>query len=389
VEARHRVLMVVGSIRATGGMEVQLATLAEGLTRAGHTVTLVSLISARGDEGGPSLDDAVGVIDFGAASRRARLAAVVRLAGLARSHDVVHCTGWDASLWGRLAAILARRPVIVAEHAGDRSFQRSHQGKGRAAWIAAHNRLLDPLTHATVVCATVQRPMLQAEGVAPRKIVTIPNGVPVADMRRRAVTGITRGDLGIPPDAKVLVHVATFRAMKRQALTLQTTRRLREVAGDVRVVFAGDGPELAAVQALADGAPWALFLGRQDNVAAVLALGDLAVLPSSAEAMPMVVIEAIAMGLPVVASAVGEVPRVLDETGAGVVFQPSDPDEFYLECLRVLADPEHRRKLVDGANTSVPDVDASTMVHRYEGLLDSAVAGGVPAAGALAAAARP
>ena len=371
---RLKVLLVVSSIDTLGGMEVQLAHLASGLADLGHRVRVASLRSrpetpASGQR--LEVDPRVEVVHLGARGRKAGLASLRRLAGMARASDLVQCTGWDASLWGRLAAVLVRRPVVVAEHTPGREHQVSSTGAPRKKWIEWHNRLLDPFTDLTVVCAEWQRPMLRGEGVAADKILHIPNGVPVDDLRRRAAGGVSREQLGIPSDAKVLVHVARFAPQKRQELSLRTVARLRETLGDVRIVFAGAGGEADAVRsaAAAMSADWAIFLGRHDNVPSVFALADLAVLPSTGEALPMAVLEAIAVGVPMVATDVGDVGGVLRATGAGVVVPPSDDDAFYEACHRVLADPTLHSQLATSAERARGSIDAQTMVRRYDELL--------------------
>jgi len=375
-DSPRRLLLVISNLNTLGGMEVQLGHLANGLARAGHQVTLASIRSRDGisaEEHGPQIEPAVELVHLAAESREAQVSGLRRLRRLARAAEIVHCTGWDASLWGRLAGIAARRPVVVAEHTPGREHQVSPSGAPRGRYIAAHNRLLDPFTASTVVCAEWQRNILLGEGVKASKITLIPNGVPVDDLRRRAVTGLTRGDLGIPADAKVITHVARFRPQKRQLLTLQTTARLREALGDVRVVFAGEGPDLEAVRAAARdlGADWATFLGRSDNVAAVFSLGDVTVLPSTGEAMPMSIVEAIAVGVPIVAADVGDVGRILEHTGGGVHFPAADSEAFYTACLEVLSDVRVHGRLADAAEASKEEVDSGTMVRRYERLFAS------------------
>ena len=366
-------LLVVHDITMRAGMEVQLAHLAGGLAVAGHRVRLVS-ITSRDDadrrEDGPPVDPRVEVIHLEASTRAAKLAAGRRLARLARGSDLVHCTGWDASLWGRLAGILARRSVIVAEHTPGREHQVSSGGAPRQRMIAAHNRLLDPFTAMTVICAEWQRALMRSEGVAERKLLCIPNGVPVDELRARARAGPTRAELGIPEDARVVAHVARFAPQKRQLLALETVARLRESLGDVRIVFAGLGPELEKVRAAAAerGADWAMFLGRHPNPVSLFALADLAVLPSSGEALPMVVLEAIAVGTPMVASDVGDVGEVLRRTGAGIAVPADEPEALYRACADVLGDRSLRARLSVSARAARDQVDATTMVSRYERL---------------------
>jgi glycosyltransferase involved in cell wall biosynthesis len=374
-----RVLLVVNRLFRAGA-ETQLRNLAVGLRARGYVVTLLAVeeIVAYRDE----LDAAgVELRELGARGKRRKLRALPALVRAARRADIVQCTGWDASLWGRLAAVLARRPAVVAEHAGDRGLQVSRRGVSRGRLIALHNRLLDRATVATVIVSTAQRPVLEAEGVRPASIVLIPNGVPVEELRRQAATTRVREALGVPAGATLVVQIARFAAGKRQATALRAVARLRERFGDVRLAFAGDGETEEAVRREAGelDAGWAYFLGSRDDVPALLGAADLAVLPSSAEGLPMSLIEAMAVGTPVVASDVGDVGWLLETTGGGISVPAGDEEAFVAACERVLADAALRGRLRAAGRAAAEDLDAAEMVRRYADLFESALAGPAPA----------
>ena len=358
--------------------------MAMGFARMGDEATIACVRQATADLR-PLRAAGVRVLALGADRRLARLLSVVRIARLARQADVVHCTMWDSSLWGRLAAILSRRPVIVSEHTPGREVEVSRTGAARGQWIAWHNRLLDPFTFATVACARWQVPLLMSEGVDPGKLIHIPNGAPVGEMRARAGRGVTREELGIPAGARVVVQVARFQPQKNQRATLDAVARLRDQLGDVRAVFVGDGPERPALEAHAAalGADWALFLGPRSDVPALFALADLAVLPSFAEAMPMTIIEAMAVGTPQVATDVGDNRLVLEETGAGLCVPADDPDAFTGACRDVLADDELRARLAERARAGCERFDVTVMTKRYAALFDAALEGRAPASALL------
>jgi glycosyltransferase involved in cell wall biosynthesis len=371
---RHRLLLVVDTL-FWAGAETQLRHLAIGLQRLGFAVTLLAIADATSYVA--DLEAAgVQLQVLGVRSRRGKLRALPEMTRLARQADLVHCTGWDASLWGRLAAIAARRPAVVTEHAGDRSLQVSRRGMPRARLIALHNRVLDRATDATVVVSTAQRPVLEAEGVRPTSIVLIPNGVPLGELRRRAGAGDVRRSLGIPAGAAMVLQVARFAAGKHQATTLRTVARLRERLGDVRLVFAGDGDTEAAVrhEAAALGADWAIFLGSRDDVPALLGAADLAVLPSSAEGLPMSLIEAMALGTPVVATDVGDVRWLIETTGGGICVPEGDEGAFLAACGRVLRDAGLRERFRRAGRLAAADFDAAEMVRRYGDLFEAALA---------------
>lgn len=371
---RQRLLMVI-DLLFWAGAETQLRHLAIGLRRLGNEVTLLAVDDATSFVA--DLDEAgVDLRVLGADSRVGKVRALREMARLARQADLVHCTGWDASLWGRLAAIMARRPVVVTEHTAGRQFQVSKSGASRELVIALHNRLLDRATYSTVVVAESQVGLLESEGVRPHSIVRIPNAVPLGELHRRAEDGVDRESLGVPADAKLIVHAARFTPPKGQPITLRAVAQLRERFGDVRVLFAGDGPEEERVRALAAelGAEWATFLGSRDDVPALLRAADLAVLPSSAEALPMSLLEAIALGTPVVATRVGDVAWLLGETGGGLGVDKGDEDAFTEACGRLLNDDDLHRRLSEAGVAGAAEFDVPRMAERYAQVFEAAVA---------------
>lgn len=372
-------LLLVIDLLFWAGAETQLRHLAIGLAGLGHDVTLLAI-----DDATSYVDDldAAGVRlrVLGLGSRAGKLRALPKLVAEARKADLVHCTGWDASLWGRLAAIGARRPVLVTEHTAGRDFQVSRSGASRARLIALHNRLLDRFTYATVAVAESQVGLLESEGVRPQSIVRIPNAVPLAELRERADGGVDRGALGVPAEAKLIVQAARFTAPKGQPSTLRAVAALRERFGDVRVLFAGAGPEEKSVKALAAemGADWATFLGSRDDVPALLRAADVAVLPSAAEALPMSLLESMALGTPVVASDVGDVPWLLDAVGGGICVPAGEEDAFAKACGRLLEDAELRRRLGEAGAAGVAEFDVPRMAERYAEVFAAALAGEPP-----------
>jgi glycosyltransferase involved in cell wall biosynthesis len=321
-ERPRRVLFVINGLGAGGG-ESHMVYLAAGLADLGYEVTVVGLRLVRRDIT-PLHDAGVRILILHAEGPAAKLRKLPLLIRLARRADVVCASLFDATLYGRLAAIAARRPVVIIEHAGGRELAASRKGKPRGKWVALHNRLLDPFTHAVVAVARWQLPILSREGVDDRKVRVIHNGVAAEELRRQAEAGVTRSDLGIPDTAKVVIHVARFIPQKNQPATLEVVRRLRADLGDVHVIFAGEGDLLPEVQARAEAmgaGEWAHFLGRRQDVPRLLRLADVSVLPSFAEAMPVAILEALAVGVPVVATDIADLRQVLELAGAGSWFR--------------------------------------------------------------------
>lgn len=370
--SRLKVLLVINHLNSVGGAEIQTGYLAIGLARLGHEVTICSLETATVDFE-KFAAAGVRIVSFDIATRIGRIFAIPRLARLCRAVDAVQCTMWDASLWGRLAAILARRPVVVADHATDRSVQVATSGASRARWIALHNRLLDRFTFATVACAAAQRPVLMSEGVDPAKIVHIANGVPIETMEREATEGPGRAGLGLPEDAPLAVQVAVFRPEKNQRGALAAFASVRKSVPGAQLVFVGNGETLPEVEHEAErigAGEWAHFLGYRADVAAMISLADVILLPSLADTMPLTVLETMAMGVPTVASDVGDVGETLGD--AGICVPPGDSAAFAAACVRLFSNPGLRSEMAVSARRRATAFDLSTMAGSYAELLDAA-----------------
>lgn len=365
-------LLVINHLYPSGGAEIQLVHLAKGLAELGHRVTICCVDDWSVDR--DELEAAgIALVALGARGRLARIAAIPRLARLARRADVVQCTMWDASLWGRIAAILARRPVIVADHATDRTIQVAAGGAPRARWIGLHNRLLDRFTFATVACADSQRAVLEGEGVAAGKIVRIPNGIPLATLQQGARKSPGRAAVGLPEDGFVAMQVAVFREEKNQPAALEAVARARQGAAAIELVFVGDGftrpgVEDRARELGAEG--WAHFLGERDDVPALLALADVMLLPSLADAMPMTALEAMAIGVPVIASDVGDVAGMLGE--AGICVPAGDVEALASALTRLRCDDGLRERLGRAGPERAREFDATEMTRRYAELFAAA-----------------
>ena len=369
-----RILLVTNRF-GWGGAEKQLEHLAIGLARAGHEVTLLSI-------GGKHIDisaleaEPIEIVVLDARTRQAKLRGVPRMVRYARAAEVVHCTGWDATLWGRIAAFIARRPVVITEHTPGRVPQvAGTEGRAGARTIANHNRILDHVTYATIAVGAWQRELLESEGVRAEAIVHIPNGVPVEQLRRAAEDGPDQAELGIPDGALVVVLVARFAPQKGQATMLRVANDLRGRLGDIRLLYVGGGPHEQAVKEEAErlGADWAMFLGFRDDVPGLIKIADLSVLPSEGEGLPMSLIESMALGTAIVATDVGDVGWFLDTTGAGISVPANDEPAFAAATAEVLGDATLRARLDAAALSSAARFDSPAMVRRYEQVLEAAI----------------
>lgn len=355
-----RVCLMIGQL-GLGGAEKQLVLLARELSARGVTTDLLVMFE-KGPREAELLGSGVTVVELGFRGRRpflpclhANLRAFARLvAHLRRTRpQVLTAFLFHAYLAAAPAARLARVPVTVA---GRRSL--GHFKRGRRAALLAE-RLATRWTDAVVPNAeAVAEDVRRGEGVPEHKITVIPNGLPPDAFTPAAPAPV---ETALP----VLLCVANLSPHKGHRHLLDACARLRGGPAECTLLLVGDGPERAALegQAAALGID-ARFLGRRPDTAPFLARADAVVLPSLEEGLPNAVMEAMAAGRPVVATAVGGTPELLD--GRGLLVAPGSPDALADALRRVLTDtPLADRLGHDARDWAQAHLDSAAMTDRY------------------------
>jgi N-acetyl-alpha-D-glucosaminyl L-malate synthase BshA len=190
-----------------------------------------------------------------------------------------------------------------------------------------------------------------------------------------------------PPDRydSLLLHVSNFRPVKRLDAVVDVFRRVR-AERRAKIVLVGDGPERGRVEAMAREAGLAdhlEILGEMDDVRPLLSVADVFLLPSAQESFGLAALEAMACGLPVVASQVGGLPEVITDGLTGYLRQPDDHAGMAAAVLDLLDDPSLRERIARLARASVVDrFDEDRVVPMYEALYERLLT--VPAAGSRA-----
>jgi len=307
-----RVLLVTKGLDI-GGIERVVVDLAVGLRRVGTAVE-VAIVNERRDGLLGSLRSA-GVVVHGlggtdhigvpAARRLARLVAQPTI-------DVVHVHGPLPAIVARLAP--GHRPLITSSH----TLWTALRAPVRLAWRSTAARDAASVAVSAAVAASLP------PSIAARTRV-IPHGVDPAEIRAALASVAKRG---AHAEVVTAVAVASHRDVKNYPNLLRAVRVARDAGAPVRLVAVGEGPDLerhrnlAAQLGLADAV---VFVAPTPDALGAIAAADLLVVASDFEGQPLVVSEALALGRPVVATAVGRVPELVTPN-VGRVVPPGDAE---------------------------------------------------------------
>jgi glycosyltransferase involved in cell wall biosynthesis len=278
---------------------------------------------------------------------------IARLARALRDERaaLLHCHDIYAILVGVPAARLAGVPVLAARRDLGHHLTRVQRPMLRLALRGATR----VLANAATVASQVER----EDGIPASRIAIVPNGLdlPRFDVARRAL------EAPAPPlgegDGPVILTVGrmTYPAKGHDDLVAAIPEVLRHVPA-ARFVVAGDGPREPEIRALAErlGVSAALtFLGRRGDVPALLARADLVCHPARMEGLPNAVMEAMAAARPLVATAVGGTPELVQDGVHGRLVPPEDPPALAAALVAALRDPAHARELARAARRRIEE----------------------------------
>lgn len=372
---RIRILHVITRLVLGGAQENTLLTVRH-LDRQRYDVTLASGPTA-GPEG--SLEDGIPPdIAFERIPTLVRdphpirdVSALAHLYRLMRRHryHVVHTHTTKAGLLGRIAARLAGIPIVVHTPHGH-AFHDYLSPRGSAALMIVE-RWLTRWTDRIICLTEAERQDHLRFGIGdPEKFVVIHSGVDLDRFRTaEAEPEAKREALGLPVHGPLVGCVARLVPVKGVQYLLEAAPLVRSAVPRVTIAFVGDGPLRADLEhrATALGLDGAVkFLGLRRDVADIMPLCDVVVLPSLNEGMGRVAVEAQAAGRPVVGSRISGLQDVVKDGETGLLVPPANPQALATAIIRCLTDPALASAMRSQARRSVEPYGVSIMVSRIE-----------------------
>jgi glycosyltransferase involved in cell wall biosynthesis len=345
-----------------GGAERALVQIVTRLDRS-RWEPFVFCLSGEGELAAVLRDAGIAVVCFGA-NKRHRLRVVWRLSRrLATLRPTILQTFlYHANIAGRLAGRAARVPLIVS------GIRVAEKRSGFRLWL---DRATDWMVTRHVCVSQDVAAFSAARGGLPvSKISVIPNGVDAARLAEAPPADLAQ--FGIPPGSRTLLFVGRLDPQKGPFVLLAAVKDALGRHADLHVLLAGDGPlgeKLRAWVAKENLPSRVHFAGRRNDVPSLLRAADLFVLPSLWEGLPNVVLEAMAVGVPVVASRVEGVSDLLVDGRTGLIVPPNSAAPLANAIEQILADPVQARKMSRSAQHFVQESFAwQHVIDQYEQL---------------------
>ncbi len=272
-----------------------------------------------------------------------------------------------------LASYLARIPVTITTEHSPSYFPR------KKFYSRKVKRFCQKFIDLTIALSrSGQQFLIQQYGIDPGKVRIVPNGVELPESLSEGEKRIIRNKLGVRGDALLITTISEVTERKGISLLLQAAQELIEKETSLHFLIIGEGPLKGELQD--HYRPYVLsnhisFLGHQEDVMPFLSISDLFVLPSLGEEMPLSVMEAMAAGVPVIATAVGGIPEIIEHAENGWLVQPGDAHELTRALTRLIEEKERACALAEKAFRMVQTrYSLSGMVSRTEEIYRSLLA---------------
>ena len=284
---------------------------------------------------------------------------------------------FDLSVIPALRKIVNQRApdIILTQHVKSHFVVRLSKLWREYSWIAFHhgytktlpreriyNRMdrlsLPKADRVITVCEAFARELTSVAGVPRERIHVQHNSIRPEQVGTSEEAEMVRKELGIAKDETMVLSVGRLSREKAHIDLLSAFNRLREnsPAAKSTVVIVGEGPERAGLAAAAASfglSESVIFAGQVSNVQPYYAAADVVVLPSHSEGSPYVLLEAMAAKVPIVATAVGGVPEMVENEESALLVPARDPRAMAAAIARVLTDRELARKLTANGSTLV------------------------------------
>lgn len=298
---------------------------------------------------------------------------VFQLARLMREEavQVMHSQGGGRSnFFALLSATLAKVPIKIVSVATLVERWADVSASRRAGYIAVDRVLERFVDQFVCVSEEVRQAIINTHKVMPSKAVTIHNGIATESLRCQKSHEEIYEKLNIPRNKTIISLIGRLVWVKGVNFLLQAAANLSKKYTDIHFLIVGDGPLKNTLEQQANNLginDKCSFIGFQEDIPAILKITDILVLSSHIEGLPMVILEAMASGIPVVASAVGGIPEVVEDGKTGFLVQPGNPYSLSEKLAELIIDKNLRERMGESGKLKVEkSFSESVMIQETE-----------------------
>ena len=284
---------------------------------------------------------------------------------LVRSMNIslIHTHGYGSDNFGRIAGAFLRVPTIVHAHDENKNYP----------W---HQKLADLLLSrftkkAIAVSESVKESCIKVRRIPENKLFMMHNGISIGDFipLKTELLQKEKKRFNIEPASKVVGTIARLREEKGVKYLIESAAKILKVFPRTVFFIAGDGPLRENLENLSKNLgiyDKIIFAGFCDNVPAVLSIIDIFVAPSVTEGFGLGIVEAMAMGKPVIATRVGGIREILKDDETGLFIPPKNPDAISEKVIYLLKDDKETKRLGEKAIEESKKYDINTYVEELE-----------------------
>lgn len=348
-----------------GGIERRIAALLPLLKEHGHHIEVVCL-----RELGPLAPE---LIKAGIPVHLIQLPSRLHPAGLWQlakfigrgNFDIIHSHMYRSNVPTTISARLAGFKGVLLSQIHNINTWESRRQLWLDRWLCRWR------TGVIAVSSAVKQEIIQRLRIPPEKCFVIYNGIEIEHFQKAQPSAELRQSLGIEKDDFVIIMVARLVEQKNHRLVIEAAPEIIQNVPRAKFLFVGDGKLRAELEALVQSKGLAsrfIFAGQRDDVPYLLKLAAVAVLPSFKEGFSNTIIEAMAAGLPVIATNVGGNQEAILEGETGFIISPTDKSGFARAIIRLAQDKKMLQCLSENATRHAQNFSINRMVSETENL---------------------
>jgi glycosyltransferase involved in cell wall biosynthesis len=252
---------------------------------------------------------------------------------------IIHSHGYKSNFYGFAAALAKNIKLVATCH----NWLGTDPKMRFYAWI--DKKTLFRFDKIIAVSQEIHKELLR-HAIPSDKIALIPNGISLNRFQNKTCVDALRKEFAISNDCKVIGTVGRLTEEKGHNHLLEAAEKILSSCPNTVFLIVGDGPLRQQLEAQSSKLP-VVFTGVRNDLPALYSLMDLFVLPSLNEGLPMVLLEAMASKKPIVATSVGEIPRVLQHEKSGIIIPPGKSDLLADAILSLLSSEKRAQELTE------------------------------------------